>query len=351
VPYKYTIGGGASVGPEIKPIVIPKEFTMYDSLSPNEADLLRTVKAQIAERRRLREEEQYRARAYSARAQKVVASFHEKLFDQAAKNIGVDIDAISERQQAERASAMDFLATEKRRAVELSSETKKYQQIQQLERSERFQRRLAQPASSNFVGVYLTSATDIQLTGKVGSSSIAPQENLAHTRVEVLGWVSGLQWDQRADLAIVDWHFLWTPPQDGVINLISLVAMNGWGFTYPGPGCVKGNSYYTIDAELGVTQVGAGGTPITDSVRENVTSDSFDSSDFPSGGGVILQPRKLDYPTAISYGNQFMAIGQTPLMITMSVTLWALVSHGEAEVNFLDGDFYLNVPTVFVGLS
>jgi hypothetical protein len=325
---------------------------MDNPLSYAEQELLRTAKARIAERRRAGEEERQRTLAFTARTQRVAAVYHEKLLDQIARSTGVDIGKLMERHQAERNSAMDFLATEKRRALDAAPETKRFQQIEVLERAARLRRIESQSATSlNFVGVQLTSATEIDLNANVGTFSIAPQENLVHTKVEVLGWVSALQWDMRGDVASIDWHFLWTPPRDGVINALSALLMNGWGFAYPGPGCVKGSSFFKIGVQLSVTQVGAGGIPFTDSVGEFIASDSFTSSDVPTFGGVILQPKKLDYPTLLSYGNQFVAIGQTPLLVTMSVTMYALVAHGEAEINFIDGDFQLNVPAVFVGLT
>ncbi|MBD0297099.1 MAG: hypothetical protein ICV84_18185, partial [Flavisolibacter sp.] len=197
----------------------------------------------------------------------------------------------------------------------------------------------------------LRSATDIQLNGQRGDVSIAPEQNLVHTKVERLGWVSALKWDLRGDMAIADWHFLWTPPRTGLLNVLSALSMNGWGFAYPGPGCIKGSSSWSIDAGIVITQLGLNGEPLTDSVQMRVDEQSFDSSDFPSSGGVILTANTLDSITALSYQNQYVALAQVPMIITVSAILYVLVAHGEAELNFMDGDFQLNVPFVYLFLD
>ncbi len=83
--------------------------------------------------------------------------------------------------------------------------------------------------------MFLTSAISIDLDAQTGTSSIAPELNIAQTKVNEGGWVSAVQWDLRADLATVRWNFLWQPPRDGMMNVISALAMNGWGGAYPGP--------------------------------------------------------------------------------------------------------------------
>jgi hypothetical protein len=197
----------------------------------------------------------------------------------------------------------------------------------------------------------LKSATEIELSASTGFVSIAPEQNLAHTKVERTGWVSGVLWDMRGDVAVIDWHFLWTPARDGLLNIVSALATNGFAYAYPGPGCVKGTASWSIDAQISLAQVGLDGQLFTDSSSTRIYEGNFGESDMPSYGGVILNGTRLDSMTTLTYQNQFPTIPQTPIAVTVSVTLYVLVAHGEAAINFLDGDFQLNVPFVYLFMT
>jgi hypothetical protein len=160
-----------------------------------------------------------------------------------------------------------------------------------------------------------------------------------------------LKWDIRGDLAYVNWKFIWTPPRDGFLNVITVLSTNGWGAVYPGPGCVKGSSSWSLDGTIAITQLNSGGAPFSDSITAKLEADSYNSSDFPGTGGIIFEAKTLTENHVMTFPNQFVALAGQPLVITVTAALVLFVSHGEAELNFMDGDLQLNVPFVFLFFS
>ena len=138
--------------------------------------------------------------------------------------------------------------------------------------------------------------------------------------------MSFLKWDLRADLATVDWYFMWLPPRAGLLNVVSDLSMNGWGAAYPGPGCMKGTSSWSLDTAITLTQ-----SHMSDSASKRIAEGSYSSSDNPSYGGIILTSTRLDGIEALTYTSQFPVIDNSPLIITITAPLYVLVAHGEAD--------------------
>jgi len=325
---------------------------MNRSLSQEAEKTLNVAKTWMRERRAKQEEERNKTLAFMSRQQRVAAPFHEKLYRHALSAAGIEVEELNKRHQAESDSAMRFLDERRQAALNVARDVNLRHRSDIEERMARWEHFAPPPPPppqpSSPIVASLTSAMEINLTANLGDSSIAPNANIARTKVERKGWVSSLQWDLRGDLATVDWQFLWNPPRDGLLNVLTLLAMNGFGAVYPGPGCMAGSASWSIDSELALTQFGANGQPFRDSVTTRLAEDNFNSSDIPSSGGIILTGTHLDDVPVVTYPNRFPVMGQVPLLITVSATLYVLVAHGQAELNFIDGDFQLNVPFVYL---
>lgn len=324
---------------------------MNDARTPAEERLLGSVRAALQRKRAAAEEEWQDESTFVARIGRVAAAYHETLYHSVLGAAGVDEHELAERHAVERNSALRYLAERKQHAQERAAEVQARHQSDIAERTRRLQQlggaQLPQPP----VVALLTSATAIDVDANGGSDSIAPEANIARARAERSGWVSALQFDLRADLAVVDWHFHWTPPRTGLLNVVSALSMNGWAAAYPGPGCVRGSSSWTVDATLAVSQPDLSGQSQTDFVHTRIAQGDFGRADVPSYGGVILSATRLDEIRALTYQNQFVAVPQEPLLVTITVLLYVIVAHGEAEIDFMNGAFQLNVPFVYLFLT
>lgn len=323
--------------------------------SKAESDLLTAARAIQQERKKANNEELQVQARFMARHQRAANVFHQKVVDRAFRAAGIDKAQLDERHKRERESVLRFLAARKREALRQTARTNRIHQTYFAEMVSRRKLFLAPPgpppaptASPEFT--LLTSASSIDLNAQTGTFSIAPQQNIVQTKVEEWGWVSAVVWDLRADLASIGWNFLWQPSRDGMLNVISALSMNGWGGAYPGPGCDKGNAYWKLTAGITLTQLGTTGTPLTDEVQNKVDEESFGHDELPSTGGVIFTGKRLDGVENLIFDKSFPVIQQNPLLITVTAGLYAQVSHGEAELNFMDRGAQLNVPYVFLAL-
>ena len=196
------------------------------SISPEA--LLQAARAGLAERRQAANEQRADELEFMSRHGKIADAYHEKLFATALQVAGVEPDALAKRHEAERDSAINFLHERKRRAIDAAGSVRKRHTLRTAELTRRLSDRVSGQQSA--LSALLKSATSIELSASNGFVSIAPEQNLAHTKVERTGWVSGVLWDMRGDMAVIDWHFLWTPPRDGLLNIVSALATNGFAY-------------------------------------------------------------------------------------------------------------------------
>lgn len=308
--------------------------------------------ALLQRRRREAREKEWRATSeFMAHYHETADEYHRKVIGQAFRAAGINEAELEKRHKIERASALKFLEAARREALRHASDTDEAHRAyigELLQRRTLFLAPAPPPAPAPATVVaMLNRATSIDLDGR-GDTSIAAEQNIVHTKVERGGWVSGVQWDLRGDIAAVSWNFLWQPPRDGMLNAISALAMNGWGGAYPGPGCVKGSASWSLDAGLTLTQLGGTGAPLTDSFQNRVAEERFGSDDLPASGGVIFTGTRVDGVENLIYDKLFPVVQQTPVLVTVTAFLYALVAHGEAELNFLDRGFQLNVPYLYL---
>jgi hypothetical protein len=318
-------------------------------LSEEEQHLLELARRARKQNLDAREEEWAASTGFAASQHRASRRLHEKLFQGALQAAGLDPKVLAKLHQAERRSVMKVLAERRQRALAQSAAANSRRNSEVAEKLRRWQ--ALQPPS--FFAVQLDSATTVDLTARTGSTSIAKGNNIAKTKVERYGWVSGLQFDLRGDVAEVAWNFLWTPPRAGLLNVITFLVTNGWGATYPGPGCVKGSSSYSLDASVSLTQASVSGPALSDSSPQlRIAEERYNSGDYsPLSGGIIFTGIRWDDSTPLFYLNQFPAEGNVPMLVTIRALLYVLVAHGEAELNFQDRGFQLNVPFVYLMLS
>lgn len=314
--------------------------------------VLEMVRRLLQQRRYATSERDREVATFTERLAKVSAPYHAKVVAQAMRAMDIDAEQLDERHRAERSSVLNFIREQERNAQRMARDIEERHTAQIAAWTERL-RRVADPQPGQPTGAIvdvLREAVEVDLNG-TGGVGIAPNANTARTRVKQTGWVSGLDLDSRYDTALVDFHFQWVPPRDGLLRMLTFLALNGFGYVYPGPGCVKGTAEASIEAVVTIAQASADGQVVSDVITQNIEDLSQDFTGPTYGGEIFTRPTPLDSVTTLAHSSQFPVVGAQPVAITVSVQLQVWVSHAEAELNFEDGDFRLTVPDVYVFLG
>ena len=316
-----------------------------------EHELLSVGKRLLSERRKVQEEQQKQVESFMKLRKRAAREFKRELFDQALRTAGIAVQALTDRQSQDQESIAKFIETQRQEAVARSGQNNELQRAAMSERLKRWNQVLKpQSDMAGFpVSVYLESATEIVQTGE-GTTSIAPQQNLVHTKAEVSsgGYLGG---PFEGDLVFIDWHFLWTPPRDGLLNATSFLQMNGASWLAINSDCNGGSASSSINASITLTQLNADGQPHSDSENTTLLDQLIQNSGWDSVGEV--QFINLNESDTVGNGRafQFPVLGDIPILVTVSATLYVLGRNAQASLDFLSGEFQLNVPFVFLMLN
>lgn len=316
-----------------------------------EQELLRVSKMALSERRDIQEKQQKQVESFMKLRKRAASEFKRELFDQALRTAGIDAQALTDRQSHDQESIAKFLETQKQEAVARSGKINDLHRAAVNERLKRWNQ-VVKPEldmAGAPVSVYLESAIEIVQTGE-GTTSIAPQQNLVHTKAEVSsgGYLGG---PFEGELVFIDWHFLWTPPRDGLLNATTFLQMNGASYLAINSDCNGGSASSSITASITLTQLSAEGIPHSDSENATLLDQFIQNSGWDSVGEV--QFINLDEWDTVGNGRafQFPVLGNTPILVTVSATLYVLGRNAQASLDFLSGEFQLNVPFVFLMLN
>ncbi|MBI3803759.1 MAG: hypothetical protein HY282_08365 [Nitrospirae bacterium] len=151
--------------------------------------------------------------------------------------------------------------------------------------------------SASVVSTYLESATDIVTTR--GTTSIGPEANLVQTQAEVSGGGS-LGGSFEADLVSIDWHFVWTPPGDGFLNVTTFLQMNGFSWLSINSDCNGGEASSNVGAAVMLTQRDASGTSHSDSQSVNLLDQQITDTRWYDSIGEV-QFINLDESDTVGY--------------------------------------------------
>jgi hypothetical protein len=321
------------------------------TLTKAEQELLRVSKMALLERRDFQEKRQKQVESFMKTRKRAASEFKRELLVQALQTAGIDTQALANRQAQDQESIAKFIETQKQEAIACSGKINELQQAAISERQKRWSQ-VVKPQSNmaeSPVSVYLESATEIVQTG-AGTTSIAPQQNLVHTKAEVSsgGYLGGAF---EGELVFIDWHFLWTPPRDGLLNATSFLQMNGASYLAINSDCSGGSASSSVTAAITLTQLNAEGQPHNDSESAQLLDQFIQNSGWDSVGEV--QFINLNEWDTVGNGRafQFPVLGDIPILVTVSTTLYVLVRNAQASLDFLSGEFQLNVPFVFLMLN
>ena len=316
-------------------------------LSPAERQALETSKKTLFERHSREASRRQELEAFNERRHLAAREFKQKLFDQALHAAKVDQEALTKRQQRDNNSGKEFLQKQQQTALEHANEINQRNAAAISERISLWRRinNEDRMASQSIIVATLESAAEIVIFGP-GNTSIAPDENLAFTKASIdsSGFLGG---PLKGDLVYVDWFFAWTPPRAGLLNVTSFLSLNGVSSLWTNADCNGGDASSTIDAFVTLRQGN-----VSDSFPGNRLFDRYIASPWGDSVGVA-DFFALDETDVVGVGRptQFPVAAQIPVSITVEASLYVLVRNAQAELDFMSGDFRLNVPYVFLTLG
>jgi|GEM_PF-2810241 len=321
--------------------------------SKGEREILQAVKEMLVERRGADEKQRKQIDAFMEMRRRAAGQFKQKLFNQALRAAGIDTQAIAERQARDQKAVGRFFDGQKKNALARSGKVNRRQKAKSAVLRERMARVVKSGSTASappvaFISTYLESAADI-VTDR-GTTSIAPGENLVHTQAHASGggYLGGTF---QADLVDIDWHFLWTPPADGFLNVTTFLQMNGFSWLAINSDCNGGSASSSVGATVTLTQRDAREVSHSDSQSVDLLDQQITDTDWIDSIGEV-QFINLDESDTVGYrAFQFPAIGGLPIVMTVSATLFVDVYNGQAILDFMSEDFRLNVPFVFLSLN
>ncbi len=269
--------------------------------------------------------------------------FKQNIVDNAFRLAGIDKTELSCRQQKDSQVVVDFINEQKKvaqyRAIDINNRhddafSRRLERWKQL-----IDKNLIPPPA---IVLILDRAAKINLSG-VGSTSIASNQNIAQTKAEIDsgGYLGG---PLRGDIVVVDWLFVWTPPRDGFLDVTSFLSMNGSSSLW---------AHSTLDGGSASSSVTAGVTLSQGNVTDHSGLNLFNAQTKTSWGHFLGSAnfQAVDGTDTVGYQpTQFPVVAKIPIVITITASLYVLVQNAHAELDFISGDFRLNVPYVFLQL-
>jgi hypothetical protein len=318
------------------------------AISESDSKLIQTatklVLGRYAQRRKLAEE----TRKYAARSGKIAKAYRKKILDKALATAGVDQEEIRRRQLENDQADQKFLASIEPILTENARLTNARNRLLIDGLKAKYGPRHLPPGPpppppTLPYGAFLSTAEQITYEPTVlanplpnFNASSAPEENLVHFT---------LPYEGNSYNIIVP--FLWTPPLDGYLSLLSIVAFNGsnwWGAKH---GCI----------ETFVDQEGTVGIWVTDP-QSGTPQDSCDEQSFlyyvrdwvpgcssDVGTNIIDQPIFLTAPTPTK------VTGGQPLVISVVIAVQNFSDEAIGEIDFATNGKSINVTGVFVNLT
>lgn len=293
-----------------------------------------------------------RTELFFGRRQRAGSLFKKQLLERAVHIAGIDQRRLAEQQQRDQKAVIKYLTVERKTALAAARRITCQQNQVVADRKKRWDRVLGKrnaPLPSEVVSQYLDTATEITLSGE-GTTSIAPGQNLVHTRVDVSsgGYLGG---PMKGAFVNIDWHFLWSVPQDGLLNATSFLQLNGANWLAVNADCNGGFAQSSLIATLGVTQLDSAGQPHHDAQTADLLDQDIQTSWGDSLGKV--QFIALDETDTVGGGRafQFPVTADLPILMTVSVQLYVSVWNAQAAMDFMSGAYRLNVPFVFLTVN
>ncbi|HKN85816.1 MAG TPA: hypothetical protein VJV04_03045 [Nitrospiraceae bacterium] len=316
-----------------------------------ERAILSAGKALLMQARETARKNRRRTELFLSQRQRAGSLFKKDLLERSLRAAGIDQRLLAEQQQRDQKAVTKYLTVERKRAQAAARTVSRQQEKAVRDRKKRWEQVLGKNASLSpaVVSQYLDTASEIVLSGD-GTTSIAAGQNLAQTRADVSsgGYLGG---PMKGALIDIDWHFVWSAPQNGLLNVTTFLQLNGASWLAVNPDCNGGVAESSLSGTLGLTQWDSSGQPQHDAETVELIDQEIQTSWGDSLGKV--QFIALDETDLVGTGRafQFPVLAEVPILITVSAQLYVFVWNAQAALDFLSGAYRLNVPFVFVSVN
>jgi hypothetical protein len=299
----------------------------------------------IQKRRAFQSKLQDDVRTYSKRTRKIGDGFRQRIFDKAFAAAGVKAADIKKRQRDNDASDKKFIES---LVSGINKNSRKVSQRQKKLAKEmlRKPRPGKSPPGPNPPGPVvdiLSTAHDISFQtfgarNTTWGSSTAPWSNLARVRITDSLFASPF----RAFIS-----FQWTPPRDGYLNALAVVAANGSYWWASEHQCIQASLYQAAGIYITVFPVSQQPDPL-DCDEQTILSNPW--NDFPGcstdiGNNVVDSVFFLQHPAGVS-----VASG-VPVVIMLVCEFYFDAVDAIGEIDFLQADKCINATGVIVNLA
>lgn len=306
--------------------------------SKSEQAAITAVERRLVDEHALTLKQRAEAAVFNARRQRAADRFKRSMFDQAMAAAGIDPSEVSRRQERDQAAILAFAARRRKQAIRRAPAFLERHARELAQRAKALgERDLRGPAVvidlvDTAMSIDVAPASPMDFT-----YSIVPMLNIARIRVAAVSdSVVG-----HSGYRIVQWSFIWTPPRHGLLNVISPLSMLGISWLIVDSDCFGGYASASIAAGITVSQVGAG--------HDNSPNLTLLDQRISAGGVASLgEVDFLDFNeiNTLTSSQLFPVSGKVPVAVTVWARLWVAQNRGQAELNFYDTNWRMNVPFV-----
>ncbi len=314
-------------------------------LTVDEKRLLNKVEKQRTKDERAGNLQQSDIARYRDRKRRVSVAFKKKLIRRAFRIAGIDTAAIASRHERGGKGDKGILEREMK-AARMSARANN--RIHDTKLKPRLSKLISLAAASRITpqSTYfelLEQATRIN----AGHSSIAQKQNVGHLYVKVqYATATASVSNYASDTGY--WDFLWTPPRDGFLRILTFVNLNGIHQIYQLDDCNPGEVISGVVSSISVAHTYSDSQTIQDTTRIFDFSDRVDKGIWDSGGD-LNSHQYTDSITGV-YDRDFFVERQRPVLITVSVGVGLSAQSGGGTIDFTTGGFQVNVPLVYLTL-
>jgi hypothetical protein len=317
-------------------------------ISDSARELLAVTTRLLSEQQRANQPRRLISGPFSSPRKKEVREQQLELSRKLISSAGIDIGKIEEHQARSRLANRKHLERQAEEAVVAAAEISKRHVAATKERVARLQSLTQFGAATDYALLKVATSIDSEFKGTFNA---APLENVARFVIEMKGDGPFAGKDPPFP---VHWHFSYTPPRTGLLNVVSSLLVNGFVWLETDPiFLLPSSASFAIGPYIRLFQAHQAmpGVPLQD------------AEFFPSGMADVLSTAPgnlegetrtygLDAQRTLAYNNQFIVVAGLPVDIVVQVDIDFDEVDGHVILDFRGSPYSgLNVPFVLAALS
>lgn len=308
------------------------------------SDAAAAIRAVSAERRMIDDD----MRRYAARSRRIGGAYRKKLLDKVLVAAGSDAAEIAHRQSDNDAADTAFMdslrprldanaaAVARRQAAFLANFRKSHGRAGSAPPGPP-----SPPGAPEQTLFILTTADHVErdvAPGLQHQVSITPWHNTVKALVEA----------NQQQTSVVVLEFAWTPPRDGTIKVLSVVAVNGSYWWASQHGCVEALVEQSVGVDLYAydSAIGQDSAILLDG--DSAVDHYWD--DFP-GCSSDMGSKVADQPLFLEFTGGYAVTAGKPIVIAAVVSFEFWSDEARGQIDFMSGDRVINITSVILNLD